>query len=352
MPKQLNSRTLLITFTRHYRLEDAYKIVKDWEPDTIEYDLINDLPVIYATKKLKFTAMVTKLTSEGVEFQSSGFTKPNLTNPPLRPQPQQLAQAHADARPHARPDQLNPSEGRAMAEYMEIALNEKIQPYISEIQQLRARVSDLENQVRGLSRALERPLNLSQVSLPGVDIPGSQRPLNLSQVSLPGVDIPGGSVSPPQAIPQTRVSPAKTKASSKGKEKKSPPPAIPQAGASSSDKNEPLPIDQLMSEMSDDDRNNAFIRVKKYYAQKSGADYNEDTNVVGKTTKPTFTDKSLRALYFEETRGGGMLIKLGIVNDHTTKPSKSIRTIQQAMELIDAIIQSENALALYGYDKN
>jgi hypothetical protein len=78
------SHKVLITFPLNFQLNKALEIVQRWKPDTINYDIINGLAVIYLTRKEKrINQSVKKLVDAGVVFSTSKYEVPNLTNPDI-----------------------------------------------------------------------------------------------------------------------------------------------------------------------------------------------------------------------------------------------------------------------------
>lgn len=85
MTSEVRARKVLVVFPPEYTLQEAYNTVSSWNPDNINWGLVNGRPYVYAKKASKIQQRVKKLSENGVRFYvGENIGKiPTLDNPPL-----------------------------------------------------------------------------------------------------------------------------------------------------------------------------------------------------------------------------------------------------------------------------
>ena len=74
----------LLTFPLNFPLEEALDMIRKWNPDTMDYDIINGRVVVHVTRKSpRFNQRVKKLVDAGVIIESTRFMLPPLSNPDI-----------------------------------------------------------------------------------------------------------------------------------------------------------------------------------------------------------------------------------------------------------------------------
>jgi len=145
MPTQLSAKSILIRFPNHYTLKQAYDIVRSWNPDTINYDVINERPTVHATRNPRFHQMVTKLVKEGAEIQQTKFKLPPLSNPPLNT-------TRSSEQQHQEPAGIHPAEIHHHVEFD--TLLQSINSLRDENQNLRGLMGGLQRKIQDLENDL------------------------------------------------------------------------------------------------------------------------------------------------------------------------------------------------------
>lgn len=98
---QVNTRKLLITFPTSWDMGAAREFINQYNPDTVQVGIVNNRPIIYATRKDKFTFSIGKYKKQGITFETSNFQVPvfaeskrqgiSMSSPSLNKDPEDAA---------------------------------------------------------------------------------------------------------------------------------------------------------------------------------------------------------------------------------------------------------------------
>lgn len=73
---QVNTRNLLITFPTSWDMGAAREFINQYNPDSVQIGIVNNRPILYATRKDKFTFSIGKYKKQGLTFETSNFQVP------------------------------------------------------------------------------------------------------------------------------------------------------------------------------------------------------------------------------------------------------------------------------------
>lgn len=73
---QVNTRKILITFPTSWDMGAARELINQYNPDTVQAGIVNNRPIIYATRQDKFTFSIGRYKKQGITFETANFQIP------------------------------------------------------------------------------------------------------------------------------------------------------------------------------------------------------------------------------------------------------------------------------------
>lgn len=71
---RITSKIVLVKFPKHYSLEKACNIIREWDPQTIKYGYLEGIPYVYAECKGKqFMRHIGNLLKQGITFEPNPY---------------------------------------------------------------------------------------------------------------------------------------------------------------------------------------------------------------------------------------------------------------------------------------